>query len=280
MQFRQCIFMDLGEDLVQNDNTDGDSGSVGYTIGGGALTFPQIWTTAFNVFPTTNPCANPAAIYQAQSAGNAAFGQGFLAEITDSVFFRNLDAGGGGGGAYNNANGSDAVGVTSAGGSNAAKCNVVAAYTGPVTPDVNMPIKTLNRHAVEVLQGGTQQLIRVSGIDPRAANDAVLSRGTPPSDGFFNPSNWRGAFSADKNWLCNWTACDAFGFVIKPSGACANCCLADIAPYGRPNGVVNIDDLTAVILGWGTTGVEGDVDHDGDVDIDDLTAVILAWGDC
>ncbi|HWB19234.1 MAG TPA: hypothetical protein VG711_02955 [Phycisphaerales bacterium] len=47
------------------------------------------------------------------------------------------------------------------------------------------------------------------------------------------------------------------------------------------DGVVNIDDLTAVILGWGrVNGLPGtgDVNDDGVVNIDDLTAVILGWG--
>jgi hypothetical protein len=48
------------------------------------------------------------------------------------------------------------------------------------------------------------------------------------------------------------------------------------------NGQVDVDDLTAVILDWGTDGSQfnGDVDGSGIVDVDDLTAVILAWGAC
>jgi hypothetical protein len=62
---------------------------------------------------------------------------------------------------------------------------------------------------------------------------------------------------------------------------------------GRPNplcpcagdldgsGTVDVDDLHAVIQGWGesTTG-QGDVDHDGVVDMSDLLAVIRTWGAC
>jgi hypothetical protein len=48
------------------------------------------------------------------------------------------------------------------------------------------------------------------------------------------------------------------------------------------DGTVDVDDLTAVILDWGTDGSQfnGDVDGSGMVDVDDLTAVILAWGPC
>ena len=48
-----------------------------------------------------------------------------------------------------------------------------------------------------------------------------------------------------------------------------------------PNGVVDIDDLLAVIADWGHIGPGStDVTGNGVVDIDDLLAVILAWGGC
>jgi hypothetical protein len=44
---------------------------------------------------------------------------------------------------------------------------------------------------------------------------------------------------------------------------------------------VDADDLTNVILQWGSTcPCTGDVDDDNDVDSDDLTLVILGWGPC
>jgi 6-phosphogluconolactonase (cycloisomerase 2 family) len=51
------------------------------------------------------------------------------------------------------------------------------------------------------------------------------------------------------------------------------------------SGVVDVDDLIAVILGWGPCGkppasCPGDVNNSGAVDVDDLVAVILAWGPC
>jgi hypothetical protein len=62
-----------------------------------------------------------------------------------------------------------------------------------------------------------------------------------------------------------------------------NVCLADV--NGDTN--VNIDDLLAVVNGWGTNGapgtVAGDVGPgcgDGAVNIDDLLVVINAWGAC
>jgi hypothetical protein len=51
------------------------------------------------------------------------------------------------------------------------------------------------------------------------------------------------------------------------------------------SGAVDVDDLIAVILGWGACPPPppvcgADVDHSGAVDVDDLIAVILAWGAC
>jgi hypothetical protein len=51
------------------------------------------------------------------------------------------------------------------------------------------------------------------------------------------------------------------------------------------SGSVDVDDLVAVILGWGgcpapPASCPADVDDSGSVDVDDLIAVILAWGAC
>jgi hypothetical protein len=56
-------------------------------------------------------------------------------------------------------------------------------------------------------------------------------------------------------------------------------CDADVAPAPNGDGLVNVDDLTLVILTWGPGGA-GDADGNGTVDVDDLIAVILAWGVC
>ena len=48
------------------------------------------------------------------------------------------------------------------------------------------------------------------------------------------------------------------------------------------NGAVDVTDLVAVILDWGTDGAENNADIDGSgvVDVADLVMVILAWGPC
>ena len=55
-----------------------------------------------------------------------------------------------------------------------------------------------------------------------------------------------------------------------------------IAGDATGDGVVNADDLVAVILAWGPcpappNGCPADVNGDGDVNVDDLVMVILNW---
>jgi hypothetical protein len=56
---------------------------------------------------------------------------------------------------------------------------------------------------------------------------------------------------------------------------CAAPCPADITG----NSLVDVDDLLAVINGWGTSG-PADITGNGTVDVDDLLAVVNAWGAC
>jgi hypothetical protein len=48
------------------------------------------------------------------------------------------------------------------------------------------------------------------------------------------------------------------------------------------SGTVDVEDLLAVIMDWGTDGSasNGDVNNDGTVNVDDLVEVLLAWGAC
>jgi hypothetical protein len=46
------------------------------------------------------------------------------------------------------------------------------------------------------------------------------------------------------------------------------------------NGVINIDDLFAVLAAWGETNAPEDVNSDGVVDVDDLFEILAAWGAC
>ena len=46
------------------------------------------------------------------------------------------------------------------------------------------------------------------------------------------------------------------------------------------SGTVDVTDMIAVIVAWGTADPAADVNGDGTVDVTDLVTVILAWGEC
>ena len=61
-------------------------------------------------------------------------------------------------------------------------------------------------------------------------------------------------------------------------------CPADIAPTGG-NGIVDVDDLLAVINAWGAcescvADIAPLTNGNGTVDVDDLLLVINSWGAC
>ncbi len=244
-QFHASIFMDIGAEVVKFDNTDGEAtgGQTGYGFNG-TLTWPNTWTTAYNVYSPVNPFAAPAAAYTAQVNGK-------LISFTDSVFFSNNNAA-----AYTEAN---ARGVFAG-----ANQNVQATLT---------PIKQIVRGAPVV--SGTVVVQPVTGLDPRANNNAVTSLTSAPVNGFFEPVTYRGAFSPSQNWLCNWTAADAFGMLIKPVGVCAVACLADLTGDDTVGGA----DLGLLLGNWGNGGA-GDLNNDGVVNGADLGLMLGAWGPC
>jgi hypothetical protein len=192
VQIRNSIFMDLGLNLVHLDNVDGDGGS-GYGHNG-TLTWAQTWTTNWNAVP---PHANdgPPGLYTAQVNGK-------LAEITDSVFFRNLAAT-----AYNEPT---ARGVTPP---NATNNNVLIPGFDPN----DAPVTTVTRGPAVVKGGRT--MLPVTFLDPTPKNAATTSVGQAPNDGFFTPANYRGAFAPNAQpWVCSWTASSAFGFTPSCTG--------------------------------------------------------------
>jgi hypothetical protein len=189
IQYRNCIFMDLGEKLVQFDNIDGDGGA-GYGFNG-TTSWAGTWTTDSSVTSTVNPFAVPADAYKAQKPGK-------LAEISDSVFFRNLN-----GAAYTEAT---AQGVFAA-----ANNNVLIAGSDPN----DAPIVALTRGG-PVVKGG-KTMLPVTSLDPRPKNAALTSVAGAPNDGFFTTAGYRGGFHPGQTWLSDWTASDAFGFTNDDS---------------------------------------------------------------
>jgi len=225
IQYRNCIFMDLGEQLVRFDNDDGD-GASGYGHNG-TLSWPATWTTSSSETSTVNPCSDPGEVYQAQLPGR-------LAEIRDSVFFRNLA-----GNAYTEA--------TARGVFDAANNNDLT----PGIADADAPIVAITRGAAVTTVVG--DILPVTNLDPRPANDALDRRdgtaiGLAPGNGFFTPASYRGAFapgagtaddgtvSRSKTWLCGWTASDAFGFTSQSCGGRwgAKYCISNPNSAGGP----------------------------------------------
>ncbi len=259
VQYRNCIFMDLGEQLVKFDNIDGDGGN-GYGFAG-TLSWADTWTTDYDyslsLMNTANGCDEipggcsdyntPAALYQSQVDGK-------LAEISDSVF-------------YNNNNGSAYTEATTRGVFDPANNNETVS---------DSPITSIVRAAPVPVNGLVQ--LQVISLNPLPANAALTSVDTAPDDGFFTPAQYRGAFSSDENWLCGWTAAYAFGFTdVCPKGTP---CEGD----GNDDGEVNVTDLVNLINAWGTNGMgdgfNADTNNDGVVDVTDLVNTINAWGTC
>ena len=214
LQVRNSVMMDLGERLVAFDNVDGDGGA-GYG-NNGTLSWANTWLTDYNIYSTVNAPANPAAFYPVQTSGK-------LAEISDSVFFRNL-------------NGSAYTEATARGVFNVGNNNVLT----PGFADVDSPVKTLTRGPAVVLVSTT--MLPVTFLDPRPANAALTSVGSAPNDGFFTPASYRGAFAPGENWLDGWTASSAFGFTpvqnttsYCTAGVTTNGCKATMNAIGTPS---------------------------------------------
>ncbi len=185
VQYRNCVFMDIGDQVVKFDNVDGD-GANGYGFNG-TKSWADTWTNAWSVYSTVNAPANPADFYKSQTTGK-------LAEMKDSVFFRNQ-----GPSAYTEATARNVF--------DPARNNVQVASI----LDADGPVKLLTRGALTT-KGG-KMMLPVIDLDPRPANEAMVSVNTAPDDGFFTPAAFRGAFDpACPNWIYGWTASEAFGF--------------------------------------------------------------------
>jgi len=194
VQYRNCIFMDVGEELVRLDGDDGDGGQ-GYGFNG-THQFTAIWTTDYTVTPTINLGTDftAADLYKTQQSGK-------LAEIKNSVFFNLADDGDDQ--AYS-------LGILNGSSSNPQSNLALNNYVVD-----SLPIKARTRAAAISIDGKNYE--RVATLDPRpVVNEATVSAADPadPSEGFWSAANYPGAFSWSKNWALGWTAADAFGFFV------------------------------------------------------------------
>lgn len=187
VQYNNCIWMDLGEQLVKADGDDGD-GQSGYGHNG-TMSWADTWTTSYNTWAAS-------AYAQINLGGESlteVYGQYLtqnpddsLACIKDSVFYNNLFAA-----AYTEA--------TNRGVFDASNRNIVE-------PE-GMPIQALVRG--ELVERGGKDMEPVTFINPCAANDAVTTT-NKISHASFQPAPFRGGFSPYYNWLEGWTAVDAY----------------------------------------------------------------------
>lgn len=220
VQYRNCIFMELGEKLVRFDGDDGD-GASGYGYNG-TLSWEDTWTTPYTETSAVNiGSADPAVLYTAQSSG-------MLAEISDCVFYNNQHPD-----AYTEA---DARGVR-----DAANNNVTATAS---------PIQSITRGGLAV-KGG-KNMVPVTFINPCAANDAVVSVAKAPADGFFTPAPFRGGFSPYYNWLEGWTAVARYGMTDTSMNSANDASVMGVADNGDldNDGDVDFDDFAKVGASW------------------------------
>lgn len=180
MQYRNCIFMDCSEEVVGDDNVDGD-GAQGYGYNG-TLTLAEVFSTPYTTLPTNSVGVAPQSLYTAQSEGT-------LAGFENCVFYNNHDY-------YE----FEVLGQT-----NAALNNIVE--------PASMPIASLVRDTLGFTSTQGKEISPVISIDPCAANDAVDMGASVTADDFFTAVNYAGGFSPNHNWLLGWTAADAYGFV-------------------------------------------------------------------
>lgn len=185
VQIRNSVFLDAGDNVVQNDVSDFENGNTGYGCNG-TLSWASRWTTAFSTTSPTNPFANPAQAYTAQTSGN-------LIDWRDNVCFNNTRPN-----AYNEAN-ARAVFTGGSGTSNANNAIVTSS-----------PIVQITRGAAAT-PNGSNTTSPVTFLDPTPQNDALTAVGFAPADGFFTAARFRGAFPRGNNWLIGWTGTARFG---------------------------------------------------------------------
>ena len=141
IQYHNCIWMDLGEELVKFDNIDGD-GAHGYGYNG-TMSWEETWQAPYTTYSTINlGDGDPNALYQSQTSGK-------LASITDSIFYHNFFTKQDGTTAYSMA---DHVGVFDPNNNNVVEPN-------------ESPIRTLVRGDV-VLVNGQYPQVPVTYINP------------------------------------------------------------------------------------------------------------------
>ncbi len=187
MQYRNCIWMDVSEELVRPDGDDGD-GANGYGYNG-TLTLAEVFSTDYTALPTNSIGVAPWTLYTAQTDGT-------LAGFENCVFYNN----------------NDYFEFEELGQTNAALNNVIE--------PAEMPIVSLVRDTAGFTSTQGKTISPVLSIDPCPAGAAVnMGASVSTIGGFFEEATYAGGFAPNDNWLLGWTAADAFGFIDGASDA-------------------------------------------------------------
>jgi hypothetical protein len=173
-QFHNCVFMDVGGNMIKDGGDGGDGGGYGAA---GVPTLAELFATPFNTYPANTAGVDPGALYPNFTSGN-------WCQFTNCVFSGLAET-----------DTLNDFGVMAAGSG-----NVIAAADA-------MPIAGITREEPTLV--GDKVMARVTSLDPRAANDAVSSDEIL-DDGFITTAPYKGAF-LDHNWLVGWTAAHAYG---------------------------------------------------------------------
>ncbi len=191
VQFHNCLFMDTGDNVINNDLTDGENGNaVGYGCNG-TLSWANTWLTGFATTSTVNPFGGapeltPAQAYTAQTSGN-------LIEFRDVLFYNNVRPN-----AYAEAN---ARGVLSPFSGNNAN-NLVAS---------TLPIASITRAATATTLGAIV-MKPVLTLDPRpVTTDARLSTEWAVAGSGLDGSRYRGGFGEGNLWTTGWSGMAKYG---------------------------------------------------------------------
>jgi hypothetical protein len=174
-------------------------------------------------------------------------------------------------------------------------CSVVQLYAGPETAPGKMLYLRASFNRIVGPQVDTLFRVRLrahSGLPSKYQVNGQIAEATGDVYSDDAATTWEAASSvillppdttfveAEENILSTPTCPELDGHYADSVELLLTC-----AEDVQRSGAVDVDDLIAVILGWGACPAPPapcapDVDHPGAVDVDDLIAVILAWGPC
>lgn len=234
VQFHRMVYLDIGDRLVSNDNTDGErcnnaSSGIPGAGGGygcsGTLSWAATWTTATGTLSTVSPFpgfpeSTPTEAYI--TASNMDFGaNGKLNEVKDSLIYTG------------NSSVAYLVEATARGVLALPADDGVNNNNGANVVTGTLPISAISRDPAVTIGGLTGSpssvdVARVNFLDPRPATaDARRSYEWEAGNTFLDGSRYRGGFGQDRLWTTGWTATAQYGLIATDTanydlGGCNN----------------------------------------------------------